>query len=115
MTSYALPSVQDPQHSKCQPRIFPTLTTLTQAQMSNSRKDKTDQSVQIFPFVAMGKAGNSTDEWEDFHAQAIEVNDGLTTYSVGCATDPCAGWSGGNTYSYTMVLANNSEFSLSVE
>ena len=58
----------------------------------------------------MGSEGASNDEYKDFKAEAVDVNDGLTTYAVMCATNPCAGWSGNNDYTYTMVVAENSQF-----
>ncbi|KAF2111371.1 hypothetical protein BDV96DRAFT_649933 [Lophiotrema nucula] len=60
----------------------------------------------VFPFVERGDAGNSTDTWQDFHAQVMDVQNDLTTYSVGCATDPCAGWGNLPTFTYTMVIAS---------
>lgn len=82
---------------------------------------------------AYDAAGNSSDAWADFHAQVMDVerlsslsnahirkergknpiskltglaqqND-LTTYSVGCATDPCAGWGNLPTFTYTVAIA----------
>ncbi|KAH7135757.1 hypothetical protein B0J11DRAFT_169291 [Dendryphion nanum] len=61
----------------------------------------------VFPFVKRGLAGNDTDEWKDFHARVMEVNNDVTTYSVGCATNPCAGWGNLPKFTYTIAIGQN--------
>ncbi|KAK3201826.1 hypothetical protein GRF29_164g806539 [Pseudopithomyces chartarum] len=58
----------------------------------------------IFPVVHMGDAGADDDEFADFHAQVMHVNGDVTTYSVGCATEPCAGWANLPDFTYTMAI-----------
>ena len=65
----------------------------------------------IFPVVKLGDAGMDTDEYADFKAQVMHVNDDVTTYSVGCATDPCAGWGNLPDFTYTMAIGPSSESS----
>ena len=63
----------------------------------------------IFPVVHMGDAGADDDEFADFHAQVMHVNGDVTTYSVGCATEPCAGWANLPDFTYTMAIGPSSE------
>lgn len=65
----------------------------------------------IFPVVHMGDAGADDDEFADFHAQVMHVNGDVTTYSVGCATEPCAGWANLPDFTYTMAIGPSSESS----
>lgn len=63
----------------------------------------------IFPVVHMGDAGADDDEYADFHAQVMHIDGDVTTYSVGCATDPCAGWGNLPDFTYTMAIGPSSE------
>ncbi|KAF2677522.1 hypothetical protein K458DRAFT_409549 [Lentithecium fluviatile CBS 122367] len=61
-----------------------------------------------FPYIAQGSAGALTDEWADFHARAMDVQSGITTYSVGCATTLCHGWEAAvDGYAFTIAIAEN--------
>ncbi|KAF2786897.1 hypothetical protein K505DRAFT_330028 [Melanomma pulvis-pyrius CBS 109.77] len=60
-----------------------------------------------FPFVDQGEAGEVSDEWKDFHGQVMDVSNGLTTYSVGCASNPCDGWENLPDFTYTVIIGPN--------
>lgn len=64
----------------------------------------------VFPIVALGDAGADDDEFKDFHAQVMDVNEDVTTYSVGCATEPCAGWANLPPFTYTIAIGPSSKY-----